>query len=102
MSDFAPGDVVVCVDDSPCRCCGDDIAIRLGTSYRVARAYVGLNRPTGKRFLSLRLVGVDNSSPHHWQERGINAARFRKIRPADESFTRQMRALRPIKTRVEA
>jgi hypothetical protein len=35
-------------------------------------------------------------------ERLLCAGRFRKIDPASESFTRQIRACRPIKTRIEA
>jgi hypothetical protein len=96
MSDFAPGDVVVCVEDRPCDCCGLKMAnIRRRDLYRVEREMPRIGGP-GR---ALVLSGVP-AEPGH--PRGYFAPRFRKVRPASESFTRQIRACRPIKTRVEA
>jgi len=86
---FAPGDVVVCVDDSPCRCCGNPISVRVGPYYRVER--LGVNPGPRGPFRLLILSGVP-ASPRH--SRGVNANRFRKIDDeVDEAFREQMHSL---------
>src|SRR5688500_18654727 len=99
MSDFQPGDVVVCVDGAQCPCHTETTRVRTGAVYRVTdtaflRAY------SGKLVFCVR---TDRHNPNRAGEVGWHHHdRFRKIRPADESFTRQMHSLRPIKTKEHA
>jgi hypothetical protein len=101
MSGFKPGDVVCCVDDSPCRCCGAPLPVSKGGVYRVAE----LQGPAHNHVLGswitalvLRGVPVAQTMPHTgW---GVNSARFRHLPKADPAFTEAMRALRPEKEGV--
>lgn len=82
MADFDPGDVVVCVNTRPW---GNHLfrdrpmPLILMRTYRVTE--VRRTMVAVAEFPKLAFLGD----------------RFRKIRPADEAFTRQMRALKPIK-----
>jgi hypothetical protein len=91
MSDFQPGDVVVCVDDSPCTSQSHDHTEPCPWK----KGEIG-------RVISVYKYGLELHPRKHPEHTYIAAYRFRKIRPADESFTRQMRALRPIKTKEHA
>ena len=98
MSGFAPGDVVVCVDAGPSkerRWQGKPNLLVRGRAYAI-RDVLELSGEVG-----LRLVGV---TCHSWRgiEWGFAASRFRKIDPASDEFTEQMRALRPHNERVPA
>ena len=70
MTDWAVGDLAVCVDDRPCNCGCRDWAIAKGAAYRVTRVW-----PAGRGGLSLD--GIDPMPPHI----AFGAIRFRKIRP---------------------
>lgn len=71
-----PSDKVVCIDDGPCRCCGEPIVgIIKGQLYTVESVF----QQTVPRFGScwfLVLVGI-NASPGH--DRGIISNRFRLL-----------------------
>lgn len=95
MSDFAPGDVVVCVDDSPFpKGQNPPKSIRRGSVYRVDGIFE--SPTTGSPCITLIGVNPDTSNGM------FGAWRFRKIDPADEPFAEQIRACRPIKTKVDA
>jgi hypothetical protein len=94
------GDVVVCVDDSPCKCCGAPTQVVRGRTYQVTDIRVGINPARSLPIVSLYLVGVRARGKHAgW---GINSERFRKVQKADDKFTRQIRALRPAKQKEDA
>lgn len=101
MTDIRAGDVVVCVDDGPCRCCGLDIGIPLRAVRRVRWAKWDVNVPTGIRVLAIGVDGLRDIGAHR-ARRGVNSARFRKIKPADDRFTQQLRKCRPLRTREDA
>lgn len=101
MSGFAPGDVVVCVDDSPCLCCGLDIPhLVWGQYYRIVRIGRGFNARD-----RITIDGIDcglftpfgDHLGYLPDDRLWNIERFRKIDPASDEFTQRMRALRPHK-----
>lgn len=100
MSDhFKAGDVVACVDDTPCRCgrCpGVRFPTRRGGIYRVEA--VDPPRFRGDIW-GLVLVGVVANGVHN---RAINIARFRHLPKADEQFTARIRACKPIREGVPA
>ena len=78
-----PGDLVVCVDDSPCTCCGASAPVRLGAIYCVE----GFEKAHG--VVGYVLVGVPKlDGAMHFGFRGINVERFRKIRPDEQSGIR--------------
>lgn len=83
---FAPGDVVVCVKPRA--------PLRLSAIYRVTLAW---ETPWGEPAVHVREVDVIGLGYG-----GIHAWRFRKIDPASESFTEQMRALKPHREPVNA
>lgn len=93
MSGFRIGDVVVCVDDSPCRAphlLGLPFAFKRGTVKKIS--YVCLD---GRGKVAIRFTdGPEPIGP------GFVAERFRKIQKADNAFTAQMRALKPIKQKA--
>lgn len=68
--DIRAGDVMACVDDSPCTCCGIKTLIRAGRLYRVEGIY------PWRGLLYLELLGVGATGSH---VRGENSARFRKL-----------------------
>lgn len=87
--DFQPGDLVVCITvgpiDRPARMVSAGMhKLRLGHIYRVAR--VGFCPVT--REVGLRLVG----HPHSSINSHVRAIRFRKLPPADEQFTADLKA----------
>lgn len=84
-SEIIPGDVVVCVDDSPCKCCGDDLGIPLRSHHRVLQVGRARNRRTGDWVDTLHFPGIRETQRHpaKW---GVNAARFRKILPGKMEF----------------
>lgn len=99
--DFDVGDVVVCVAGNCGAAChaGDKPSELVeGRAYRVA----GLVPPElyhGDCVFGVHLVEMP---PRSARDGGYCAARFRKVRPASDEFTRQMRSLRPIKAREDA
>ena len=99
MSGFRPGDLVVCVDDAPCRCknCGGEPwPTRRGGIYRVE----GMDPPLHRGDIwGVIIVGIP-ASPGH--QRALNPKRFRLLPKADETFTAQIRACKPIKKEVGA
>lgn len=94
---FQPGDAVLCVHiDLPYR--GGWLKIR--RAYRVEHIELGINEFSGEEEAGLTLVGdplndrdPDGFWPADW---------FRKIDAADETFTAEMRALKPLKQGVRA
>lgn len=78
MNDWQVGDLALCVDDSPCGCCGADAAYVLGRAYVVDAVEWGFNHARNQPILALRLRGVRPRAGH---APGANADRFRKIRP---------------------
>lgn len=93
MSDITHGDLVVCINDEtpgglplPAR------APRKGAICRVTgSALYGDYEMTGGLAHGINLLGYD-PSPYL----SFRAVFFRKIRPADEEFTAEMRAMRGI------
>ncbi len=101
--DFGPGDLVVCVDDGPGRAgpaLGVPSFLRKGLIYRVSK----MNAPgvplDGMRPASWHVVLLDTASA--FPNLGYRAERFRKIDKADEQFTAQIRACKPVKQREPA
>lgn len=93
MGDFAPGDVVVCVDAAPRKNGPGHVAacrqLRVGRAYRV----IGLGLSKRSSY-SLILHGL--RARFHEAGYGFFPDRFRKIRPADDQFIRQIRATKPM------
>lgn len=84
MSDFAPGDVVICVNTAPIERDDPITELALGRAYRIADIpWDGLVTLCSPR------VPRGYLGYHDW--------RFRKIDAADEQFTQQMRSLKPVK-----
>lgn len=102
--DIRAGDVVVCVDDSPpregyfIRRGWTVFPFRLGKLYRVRAIAPCETRALGLLFAGLVIGYYDRSGT----EIVAHPRRFRKLRRADEPFTREVRACRPIKNTVEA
>lgn len=85
MSDWQVGDLALCVDDGPCKCCGTPVTIVSGRLYRVAQIFVtDKNR---RRLLStyLRLEGNCAATQEHPLAAGHRDVRFRKIRPDEHT-----------------
>jgi hypothetical protein len=97
VSDFAPGDLALCLGkDAACDECGaENRAPAIGRIYRVAS--VSMEPHWRHQGLALAGVPMGTSISGLWCACG-----FRKIRPAEESFTEQVRACKPIKHRVSA
>ena len=74
---FAPGDVVLCFDDSPGPYGKPPVS--KGGTYRVRQSLA----------MGVRVFG-DGLTGNDW----IRASRFRRIRKADDTFTEKMRALK--------
>jgi hypothetical protein len=96
MSNFNPGDVVVCINDGlDSRSTYQRIDrgwLKAGRHYRVSRAKVVRSVP------AVQLAGDPNSLayPHgYWA-----SDRFRKIDKADEEFTALIKRKAPLKERV--
>ena len=89
MGDFAPGDVVVCVNAGHL-VETDQVAPQLveGRHYRIVKLLLA---PDG---LGVEVFGVSSAAPY-----GFASERFRKIRPASDEFILEMRALKPIRHR---
>ena len=91
MSGFQVGDVVQCVADCDCPYHSDmppetmEAPEMIGKVFRVS----SLNPETSASCFALVVTGLQ---PGPWC-----AGQFRKIKAADEQFTEQMRALRPVK-----
>lgn len=86
--DFKVGDVVVCVDDSPCVVDpfpGFPFGIKRGSMHRVTE----LCFMRGEVFLGL----LDRDEDYFF------AARFRKLPPADDEFILRIRSLKPGRVR---
>jgi hypothetical protein len=93
MSGFQVGDVVVCVDASPCRnrVLSPTVTLRRGKLFRVT----GMTPAQGNSFYVLL-----NDEPPHLIEGyvfrgGWDDRRFCKIDRADEHFTETIRACKP-------
>ena len=87
MADFKVGDVVVCVDDSPCTSAIHENKVpcpyRRGDIARV----VGICPDPARNGISL---SDDKHAPHKY----IVAYRFKHLPKADEQFTEEMRAIK--------
>lgn len=69
---ISPGDKVVCVDDSACKCCGQPVPVKRDVVYVITGFRVWRN------VLALHLTGVladHGDTPNA----GINSNRFRKL-----------------------
>ena len=94
MSDFAPGDLVVCVNAEQCPCYVGTTRVRKGSVYRISAARV-LKSLAGKDTACVRL---DRDNPRIGAQLGWYAeTRFRKINKSDEGFAAWMRSMRPVK-----
>jgi hypothetical protein len=102
MSDeIRPGDVVVCVDESPCKCCGGiDPDLCIGRMFRVVTVGRGFNTAHRVWVDTLHWPGQSDFNGHP-SYAGKNIARFRKLPTADTEFTAQMRAMKPRKRRAQ-
>ncbi len=83
MSGFREGDVVVCVDDSPCTVEGGEQVIPCPWQ----KGDVG-------RVVSIYLHGIE-LTPNKASFQYVAARRFRKLPKADDSFVAQIRACCP-------
>lgn len=96
--DIRPGDVVVCVDDSPYRSSGPmrgrPWPMARGSLWRVAWAGVALRGPSAGDPI-IRLFNEPELPPG---KRGWGVERFRKLDAAEDCFTNAMRELRPLET----
>jgi hypothetical protein len=101
MSDFAPGDVVVCVDAKPrpewvaYLGSANYLPLRLNAIYRV----VGLSRRDG-----LFLAGHAPIICHDGELRGYDANRFRKLNDGtdDAELIERIRNCKPVREGVPA
>ena len=64
---------VVCVDDSPCKCCGKPLSLKLNA------VYVVLSERHTPRGLFLSVVGGVTSPDNHPFGEGAAAFRFRRL-----------------------
>ena len=96
VDEIRAGDVVVCLDASPCRCCGCPANVVEKQLYRVEATTFSSNKVFGK-FRSVVLAGVPKPFSRH-KPNTIAIDRLRKLPPADEQFIQQIRACRPVKT----
>jgi len=83
------GDKVVCVDDSPCKCCGGIFPTTKGMVYVIENLLVY------HKGLVLMLVGV-NAAPLH--ARGILAYRFRLLDELKQEA--RLRTSKPVELEV--
>ena len=88
-----PGDLVVCIDARPNANCQPNPLtlerLQKGRFYRVARFHPVSSARVywrAKPVAGVELVGVDHSPGHGWQ-----AWRFRKVVPAEASFSATIR-----------
>lgn len=87
MSDIQPGDVVVCINAKPDRIDPKAALLAEGRTYRVA--VVG-DPGNGVHCVAFRCLRSDEPNKGYaW-----NAARFRKIRPADPEFIELVKRVR--------
>lgn len=94
MADFKVGDVVVCVDGSPCRRApyvGAPFSFKEGQIGRISRIH-------------MTDIGLGLEFPGHPGKMGVglHESRFRHLPKSDEQFTEQMRALKPRKESIHA
>lgn len=98
MSDFAPGDLVVCVDAGPCRCgCGlVNPSLQLGRHYRIKSVVVWPASRSGTPILCLGLASF-MSLPNHMPL--IAARRFRKLNDGEEDaeLIARIKQCKPVK-----
>lgn len=92
--DIRPGDVVVCVDESDCRCCNEHFPACIGQMFRVKVVAPGYNPKATAPFASLLLADFPGTARHPAGSR-VSANRFRKLPAADAEFTAQMWAMKP-------
>jgi hypothetical protein len=97
MSDINVGDVVVCVDASPCRLERQAERLIEGRHYRVAS--VGCTEPDNAERLAVHGKAFEKRPGWCF---AFRVTRFRKIDAADEQFTLAMRSCLPIRTEVSA
>lgn len=99
MSDFAPGDVVVCVDAGDLGVGSRNVGLLSeGRLYRVARVTPPYPWSSGDFCYGVVVEGVRSYN----FDGSFHPRRFRKIRPASDQFTRQIRACKPIKEKEPA
>lgn len=97
MSDFAPGDLVVCVDDAPFRRTDTRPSIKLarGRVYRVSRFRLAVGQHGAH-------VLVDNEPVHGVNEHGFigwGSGRFRKLNDGtdDAALIARIKSCRPVR-----
>ena len=84
MSDWQVGDLALCVDDSPCTCCGEKTWAVNGAIYSV----IDIEVVDDELFLRLaELPAVE--SANHEDKSWLDAPSFRKIRPDDHEACEQ-------------
>lgn len=90
---FQIGDLVCCVSTDPWLGVGTRLrSIRRGGIYRVSGAW----SDSDGQIITLDGVVADTILG------GFDFSRFRKIRPADDQFIQQMRAIKPVREGVSA
>lgn len=94
MSDIQPGDVVVCVDASPCGCCGNVFNVRVGGAYRIAKLWHLSDR------LNVSLANHNHGAAHI----SLPATRFRRLNdePDDIALIRKIKARKPARQPIHA
>jgi hypothetical protein len=105
MSGFAPGDVVVCVapEHSTCRhhrTAPNNMLLSSGV-LAVGRSYTVANIIRGK-FGPCGTFGIDLAEVKSPVSPCFCPGCFRKIDPASDEFTEQMRAIKPVREQVPA
>lgn len=87
------GDLVVCVDDSPCKCCGGRPPYALRAHYRVTGFY-----PGNEKFLVFAQVNPEWLSPECRQHQGHNPARFRPLNDSndDAELIERIKSCKPV------
>lgn len=78
MNGWQVGDLALCVDAAPCRCCAAALPVTEGKIYEVLEVYLGRNL-RGVEGAYLVLAGVGLSIPTHPIAKGLSANRFRKV-----------------------
>jgi hypothetical protein len=96
--DYDVGDLVVCVYVGPSPKSETPKELRQGAIYRVERLIYEPVQNLLVEDWTVLLIGAHN--PH--SRYGYYCSRFRKIDAADETFARQMRAIKPVREGVPA
>jgi hypothetical protein len=101
VSGIGPGDLVVCVDASPCKCCGiNNPSLQIRKVYRVLRI-TQCRWFDGTAGIALGLAG---HRPLLGHQAAVNAERFRKLNDGeeDQDLIAKIKACKPVRRSVDA